>query len=63
MKFHIADSDVSHTFMFGSCHKVAVKTVQLLTDDLPYDMTNLLPSMEEVRAAAENDYDFCEDED
>ena len=49
--------------MFGSCHKVAVKTVQLLTDDLPYDMTNLLPSMEEVRAAAENDYDFCEDED
>eukprot|EP00116_Pleurobrachia_bachei_P010259 sb/3470521/ len=62
VKFHIADSDVSHTFMFGSCRKVARKTIQLLTDDLPYDMTNLLPNVEEVKAAAaEQDYDFCED--
>ena len=65
VNFHIADEEVLHTFMFNSCEKVALKTIELLTGDAKYDMTNLIPNFEMVAEAARADgdleYDFCDD--
>ncbi|XP_063694888.1 lipid droplet-associated hydrolase-like [Bolinopsis microptera] len=65
VNFHIADEEVLHAFMFSSCKKVALKTVEFLTGNTRYDINNLIPNFEEVAAAARADgdleYDFCDD--
>lgn len=51
--------------MFNSCEKVALKTVEFLTENTRYDINNLIPNFEMVAEAARADpdleYDFCDD--
>ena len=58
---HIADDDVSHTFMFTSCKKVAEKTHEFMTQDAKYDMSNLSPAAA-ANTGEGDEYDFCEED-